>query len=125
MSKQPINVPLDSSVYIPADKKKNFDKKKGGKQAPGEAAAEDAEGKAGGAAGGAADGAAEGAEKDGRAFELLSSWDEVPEEVQNSPKVTRIRRGMFPPPADEAAAMNLDRCLRLLPHDDNTGECIQ
>lgn len=31
------------------------------------------------------------------------------------------RSSVFPPSAEEAAAMRLELCMRLLPHDQNTG----
>jgi 16S rRNA C967 or C1407 C5-methylase (RsmB/RsmF family) len=47
---------------------------------------------------------------------VFASYDEVPEQYQK-----KVRRTVFPPTAAEAATMHLDRCLRCLPHDNNTG----
>ena len=49
--------------------------------------------------------------------ELYDSWEDVPEKLA----ATQIRPSMFPSSKSEAASLNLDRCLRLLPHHQNTG----
>lgn len=49
-------------------------------------------------------------------IQFYKSFDQVPEKYH-----TVIRPQMFPPSADEAAAYNLDKCLRILPHLQNTG----
>jgi hypothetical protein len=46
----------------------------------------------------------------------FTSYDEVPE-----PYRKKVRSTVFPPTAAEAATMHLERCLRCLPHDNNTG----
>ncbi|XP_039698741.1 RNA cytosine C(5)-methyltransferase NSUN2 isoform X1 [Pteropus medius] len=52
--------------------------------------------------------------KDGQWF---ASWDEVPHS-----RHTQIRPTMFPPKdANTLQAMHLERCLRILPHHQNTG----
>lgn len=45
-----------------------------------------------------------------------TSFDEVPATMEK-----RIRRSCFPPTAEEAARFNLKLCMRILPHDMNTG----
>eukprot|EP00771_Trimastix_marina_P001213 gnl/Trimastix_PCT/2267.p1 GENE.gnl/Trimastix_PCT/2267~~gnl/Trimastix_PCT/2267.p1 ORF type:complete len:541 (-),score=154.50 gnl/Trimastix_PCT/2267:145-1767(-) len=47
---------------------------------------------------------------------LYASMDEVPPRRQK-----RIRETMFPPTAEEAAAMHLERCVRVYPHLQDTG----
>lgn len=47
---------------------------------------------------------------------FYKSFDEVPSELQ-----TQIRPQMFPPSADEVAKYSLDKCMRILPHFQNTG----
>uniref|UniRef100_A0AAQ6A2E0 tRNA (cytosine(34)-C(5))-methyltransferase n=1 Tax=Amphiprion ocellaris TaxID=80972 RepID=A0AAQ6A2E0_AMPOC len=52
--------------------------------------------------------------KDGQWF---SDWSEVP-----SSRHTQIRPTMFPPKdAEKLAALHLERCMRILPHHQNTG----
>lgn len=42
--------------------------------------------------------------------------------LQDLPEEKRKgRSSVFPPTAEEAAAMRLELCMRLLPHDQNTG----
>lgn len=48
--------------------------------------------------------------------EFYRSFDEVPEQFR-----TIIRPQMFPPAADEAEKYQLNRCIRVLPHLQNTG----
>lgn len=45
-----------------------------------------------------------------------TSFNEVPVTMQK-----RIRKSCFPPTAEEAARFNLEYCMRILPHDMNTG----
>ena len=45
-----------------------------------------------------------------------TSFDEVPEEWQS-----RVRKTVFPPTEEEAAKFRLEKCLRCLPHDMDTG----
>lgn len=45
-----------------------------------------------------------------------TSFDEVPVTMQK-----RIRKSCFPPTDEEAANFNLQHCMRILPHDMNTG----
>jgi 16S rRNA C967 or C1407 C5-methylase (RsmB/RsmF family) len=47
----------------------------------------------------------------------FSSYDEVPEYLRGK----RIRRSMFSPTEEEKSWMNLDKCLRCAPHDEDTG----
>lgn len=49
-------------------------------------------------------------------LKFYKSYEEVPENQQ-----TIIRPHMFPPSAEEASSYNLDKCMRLLPHLQNTG----
>ncbi|XP_017276473.1 RNA cytosine C(5)-methyltransferase NSUN2 [Kryptolebias marmoratus] len=52
-----------------------------------------------------------------REGQWYSDWSEVP-----SSRHTQIRPTMFPPTDPEkAASMHLDRCMRILPHHQNTG----
>ena len=46
----------------------------------------------------------------------VDSFDDVPEIARN-----RIRPSMFSPTPEEAKGVNLERCLRILPHLQNTG----
>ncbi|XP_055298794.1 tRNA (cytosine(34)-C(5))-methyltransferase [Sitodiplosis mosellana] len=47
---------------------------------------------------------------------FYKTFDEVPKELH-----TQIRPQMFPPSADEVAKYSLDKCMRILPHFQNTG----
>uniref|UniRef100_A0A1Q3EYJ8 tRNA (cytosine(34)-C(5))-methyltransferase n=1 Tax=Culex tarsalis TaxID=7177 RepID=A0A1Q3EYJ8_CULTA len=49
-------------------------------------------------------------------MKFYKSFDEVPDNYR-----TVIRPPMFPPAPEEAAKFNLDRCIRVLPHQQNTG----
>jgi len=49
--------------------------------------------------------------------DLYNSWEDVPEKLA----ATQIRPSMFPPSKADAEAFHLERCLRLLPHHQNTG----
>ncbi|XP_014478444.1 PREDICTED: tRNA (cytosine(34)-C(5))-methyltransferase isoform X2 [Dinoponera quadriceps] len=49
-------------------------------------------------------------------LQYYNAWEEVPEQWQ-----TQIRPKMFPPPADEASKFHLERCMRILPHHQDTG----
>lgn len=51
-----------------------------------------------------------------RDLRVFKSWDEVPVEFH-----TIIHREMFAPPQDDVAKYNLQRCIRVLPHHQNTG----
>ncbi|EZA61105.1 hypothetical protein DMN91_005024 [Ooceraea biroi] len=44
------------------------------------------------------------------------TWDDVPEQWQ-----TQVRPKMFPPNAQEASKFHLERCMRILPHHQDTG----
>lgn len=55
----------------------------------------------------------EPASKDLRFFK---SWDELPVDLH-----TLLHREMFAPPTDEVAKYNLQHCIRVLPHQQNTG----
>lgn len=46
----------------------------------------------------------------------FTSFSEVPENLQK-----RVRPSVFPPSKEEAKKFQLDRCMRVLPHDNNTG----
>ncbi|EDX01237.1 tRNA (cytosine(34)-C(5))-methyltransferase [Drosophila yakuba] len=48
--------------------------------------------------------------------QIFTNFDEVPESLH-----TIIRPGMFPLPADEMAKIGLDKCLRVLPHLQDSG----
>lgn len=49
-------------------------------------------------------------------LKLYLSPDEVPEHLQR-----RIRQSCFPPSIEEAETFHLERCIRCLPHDNDTG----
>ena len=49
--------------------------------------------------------------------ELYDSWEDVPEKLA----ATQIRPSMFPPSQADTESLHLERCLRLLPHHQNTG----
>ncbi|XP_072765237.1 tRNA (cytosine(34)-C(5))-methyltransferase [Anoplolepis gracilipes] len=49
-------------------------------------------------------------------LQYYNTWDEVPEQWQ-----TQVRPKMFPPQANEASKFNLERCMRILPHHQDTG----
>lgn len=55
----------------------------------------------------------EDAKKNG--FELFNTFDEVPSTYPN------MRKSMFPPSPEEVEKFHLDRCMRCLPHDMDTG----
>lgn len=48
--------------------------------------------------------------------EFYKSFDEVPSSYH-----TQIRPQMFPPTKEEAPSYSLEKCLRILPHFQNTG----
>ncbi|XP_011305094.1 tRNA (cytosine(34)-C(5))-methyltransferase [Fopius arisanus] len=54
-----------------------------------------------------------GASKDMKIYE---TFEEVPEQWQ-----TLVRPKMFPPSAEEAGKFNLEKCMRILPHHQDTG----
>ncbi|XP_076655857.1 tRNA (cytosine(34)-C(5))-methyltransferase Nsun2 [Halictus rubicundus] len=49
-------------------------------------------------------------------LQYYKSWEDVPEQWQ-----TQVRPKMFPPKAEDAAKFNLERCMRILPHHQDTG----
>mmetsp|Transcript_12098 Transcript_12098/g.17201 ORF Transcript_12098/g.17201 Transcript_12098/m.17201 type:complete len:939 (+) Transcript_12098:26-2842(+) len=49
-------------------------------------------------------------------FTEFKSFDDVPEELRG-----RVRPSLFPPSEEDAAKMGLEKCLRCLPHDMDTG----
>jgi len=49
-------------------------------------------------------------------FTEFKSFDDVPEELRG-----RVRPSLFPPSEEEATKMGLEKCLRCLPHDMDTG----
>ncbi|XP_011170203.2 tRNA (cytosine(34)-C(5))-methyltransferase [Solenopsis invicta] len=49
-------------------------------------------------------------------LQYYNSWDDVPEQWQ-----TQVRPKMFPPEANEASKFHLERCMRILPHHQDTG----
>ena len=51
-----------------------------------------------------------------RDMNFYKTWDEVPENLK-----TTIRPEMFPPTPEEAEKMNIKKCLRILPHQQDTG----
>jgi len=52
-----------------------------------------------------------------KAGELYTKFEEVPEKIGQ----TQIRPSMFPPTEEVAKSLGLNKCLRLLPHQQNTG----
>ncbi|XP_023213226.1 tRNA (cytosine(34)-C(5))-methyltransferase-like [Centruroides sculpturatus] len=51
-----------------------------------------------------------------RELESFDSFDDVPDKYR-----TQIRPQMFPPAPEIVSKLNLHRCLRILPHHQNTG----
>lgn len=51
-----------------------------------------------------------------RSLDLYSSFDEVPTMYH-----TQIRPHMFPPPPEVAEELHLERCMRILPHQQDSG----
>ncbi|XP_012216033.2 tRNA (cytosine(34)-C(5))-methyltransferase isoform X2 [Linepithema humile] len=49
-------------------------------------------------------------------LQYYDTWDDVPEQWQ-----TQVRPKMFPPQADEVSRFHLERCMRILPHHQDTG----
>ncbi|XP_012136901.1 tRNA (cytosine(34)-C(5))-methyltransferase Nsun2 [Megachile rotundata] len=49
-------------------------------------------------------------------LQYYKSWEDVPEQWQ-----TQIRPQMFPPKPEDASKFHLDRCIRILPHHQDTG----
>ncbi|XP_011690842.1 PREDICTED: tRNA (cytosine(34)-C(5))-methyltransferase [Wasmannia auropunctata] len=49
-------------------------------------------------------------------LQYYDNWDDVPEQWQ-----TQVRPKMFPPDANEATKFHLERCMRILPHHQDTG----
>ncbi|XP_050461862.1 tRNA (cytosine(34)-C(5))-methyltransferase isoform X3 [Cataglyphis hispanica] len=49
-------------------------------------------------------------------LQYYNTWDDVPEQWQ-----TQVRPKMFPPQANEASKFHLERCMRILPHHQDTG----
>ncbi|XP_034174449.1 tRNA (cytosine(34)-C(5))-methyltransferase Nsun2 [Osmia lignaria lignaria] len=49
-------------------------------------------------------------------LQYYETWEDVPEQLQ-----TQIRPQMFPPKAEDAAKFHLERCMRILPHHQDTG----
>ncbi|KAL0124052.1 hypothetical protein PUN28_006088 [Cardiocondyla obscurior] len=49
-------------------------------------------------------------------LQFFNSWDDVPEQWQ-----TQVRPKMFPPDPNEASKFHLERCMRILPHHQDTG----
>ncbi|XP_029665514.1 tRNA (cytosine(34)-C(5))-methyltransferase [Formica exsecta] len=49
-------------------------------------------------------------------LQYYNTWDDVPEQWQ-----TQVRPKMFPPQANEASTFHLERCMRILPHHQDTG----
>lgn len=49
-------------------------------------------------------------------LQYYDTWDDVPEQWQ-----TQVRPKMFPPQANEASKFHLERCMRILPHHQDTG----
>lgn len=56
--------------------------------------------------------------------EFYAKWEDVPEVNR-----TLLRPNMFPPPPEEAQKLHLNRCMRILPHQQDTGgffvACLQ
>ena len=59
-----------------------------------------------------------GAGDDGSAAGFVTTYDELPEDANAEGKIVPT---MFAPPAADAAALHLDRCMRVLPHQQDTG----
>ncbi|KYN03352.1 PREDICTED: tRNA (cytosine(34)-C(5))-methyltransferase [Cyphomyrmex costatus] len=49
-------------------------------------------------------------------LQYYDSWEDVPEQWQ-----TQVRPKMFPPKTNEASKFHLERCMRILPHHQDTG----
>ncbi|XP_077274417.1 tRNA (cytosine(34)-C(5))-methyltransferase Nsun2 isoform X2 [Temnothorax americanus] len=49
-------------------------------------------------------------------LQYYDRWDDVPEQWQ-----TQVRPKMFPPEANEVSKFHLERCMRILPHHQDTG----
>ncbi|XP_020284841.1 tRNA (cytosine(34)-C(5))-methyltransferase isoform X2 [Pseudomyrmex gracilis] len=49
-------------------------------------------------------------------LQFYDNWSDVPEQWQ-----TQVRPKMFPPQADEVSKFHLERCMRILPHHQDTG----
>ncbi|XP_031781809.1 tRNA (cytosine(34)-C(5))-methyltransferase isoform X3 [Nasonia vitripennis] len=49
-------------------------------------------------------------------LQYFTSWEDVPDQLQ-----TQIRPKMFPPKLDEIDKFHLERCMRILPHHQDTG----
>ncbi|XP_076297138.1 tRNA (cytosine(34)-C(5))-methyltransferase Nsun2 isoform X2 [Lasioglossum baleicum] len=49
-------------------------------------------------------------------LQYYESWEDVPEQWQ-----TQVRPKMFPPKAEDADKFHLERCMRILPHHQDTG----
>ncbi|XP_031842343.2 tRNA (cytosine(34)-C(5))-methyltransferase Nsun2 [Nomia melanderi] len=49
-------------------------------------------------------------------LQYYKSWEDVPEQWQ-----TQVRPKMFPPKPEDAAKFHLERCMRILPHHQDTG----
>lgn len=49
-------------------------------------------------------------------LDYYKSWEDVPEQWQ-----TQIRPKMFPPKPEDAAKFHFERCIRILPHHQDTG----
>ena len=59
-----------------------------------------------------------GAGDDGSAAGFVTTYDELPADANAEGKIVPT---MFAPPAADAAALHLDRCMRVLPHQQDTG----
>lgn len=49
-------------------------------------------------------------------FDLYTDFEQVPRYLKD-----KIRKSLFPPTPEEAAWMHLERCMRCVPHDEDTG----
>jgi len=49
-------------------------------------------------------------------FDLYTDYEQVPPYLKD-----KIRKSLFPPTAEEAEWMHLERCMRCVPHDEDTG----
>ncbi|CAH1803381.1 unnamed protein product [Owenia fusiformis] len=56
-------------------------------------------------------------------WKIMSKTSDVYENMSEVPEAlhTQIRPSMFPPTPEQAESLNLDRCIRILPHLQNTG----
>jgi len=67
------------------------------------------------------DGVIDGGPSPGHGMEWFDSYEKYETWKAGYKKsMCKIRESSFPPSAEEAASMNLERCMRIMPHDQNT-----